>query len=167
MIVASLDRAREAFERHRPAMAISILDVDDPDPVFPGLASDRHLKFRIDNDADTNVIRTSARRRAEMLIDAVNAWDGRGDILVHCHQGVARSMAMAFIILCMKSQDRPEEEIAAELRAAAPHADPCLHLICQADDLLGRNGRMVEAIEDLCPACATNAAPIVALPLAA
>lgn len=167
VIVASLDRAQDAFARFRPTVIVSILDAGDPDPTFPELAPERCLTFRVKSDDDAEALRAAARERAEKLIALVNQWNGDGDILVHCHQGVARSMAAAFIIQCMKAPSRPEAEIAAELRKIAPHADPCLYLICAADDLLGRGGRMVEAIEDLRPACATLAAPIVVLPLAA
>ncbi len=167
IIVTSLDCAHEAFARYRPAMVISILDAEAIAPEFPGLARTRHTRLCVEKTRNAAELRAAANARAEKLIDLINTWDRRGDILIHCHLGVSRSTAAAFVIQCLLSPDRSEEEIAKALRAAAPHADPCLQLISQADDLLGREGRMIEAIEDLCPACATDTAPIVTLPLAA
>ena len=42
---------------------------------------------------------------------------------------------------------RDEEQIATELRAAAPSATPNARLVAIADDILGRDGRMRGAIE--------------------
>lgn len=167
IIVASLDRAQEAFKRYRPAMVLSMLDVESVEPVFPGLAPQNHIKLWVEKTGETTDLKAVAKAKAERLAEIFSAWDGRKDVLIHCTLGVARSMAAAFVVQCMFAPERSEEEIAAALRAAAPHADPCLHLVSQADELLGRDGRMIEAIADLCPACTTDSAPIVALPLAA
>ncbi|MEL6212295.1 MAG: hypothetical protein AAFQ96_01765, partial [Pseudomonadota bacterium] len=82
------------------------------------------------------------------------------------YHGVSRSTAAAFIIMCILQPEIPESELAQRLREAAPHADPCPLIIAYADDMLGRDGRMQDAIEELCLPCAQVAAPISTLDFA-
>ena len=109
--------------------------------------------------------------RCDALVQLAERWrkepDPKPAILIHCHEGAARSMAVAYILMCAIENKNCEKAIAARLRAAAPHADPNLMLISEADALLGRNDRMVEAVLDLCPACRASNAQVVTLPVAA
>ncbi len=54
--------------------------------------------------------------------------------------------AAAFIGACTLAPHRKEAEIAEALRAASPTASPNLLIVEHADRLLGREGRMVEAV---------------------
>lgn len=72
---------------------------------------------------------------------------GAGPILVHCYAGVSRSTAMAFAIACAREPGRDEFELAATLRRLSPTATPNRLIVRLADDSLGREGRMVAAIE--------------------
>ena len=73
-------------------------------------------------------------------------WDRAKPMLIHCWAGISRSTAAAYIITCLLNPERDEAEIANTLRAASPSATPNARLISVADEILGRNGRMVEAI---------------------
>ena len=53
------------------------------------------------------------------------------------------------------------------LRAVAPHADPCPMLVTYADEILGRDGRMADAVDDLCPPSPAISAPLAMVALAA
>ena len=66
--------------------------------------------------------------------------------MIHCYAGVSRSPAAAFIGACALEPDRREIEIAQELRRASPTATPNRRLVALADRMLGRQGRMVEAV---------------------
>ncbi len=66
--------------------------------------------------------------------------------MVNCYAGISRSTASAYIIAAALSPQRDEEELAQTLRALSPSATPNPKLISVADDVLGRRGRMVEAI---------------------
>jgi predicted protein tyrosine phosphatase len=86
----------------------------------------------------------------ERLAGAVIAF-GRacapGDtILVHCWMGVSRSPAAAYVIACARAPGA-ERAIAQELRRRSPVATPNRLLVALADDLLARNGRMVDSID--------------------
>ena len=66
--------------------------------------------------------------------------------LVHCWMGVSRSPAAAFIIACERAPGE-ERNIAEVLRRLSPTATPNRLLVSLADDLLARQGRMVDSID--------------------
>lgn len=68
-------------------------------------------------------------------------------MLVHCWAGVSRSTAGVFISLCRLNEDVPETLIAEALREASPTATPNAKLVGLADDLMGRDGRMSDAVQ--------------------
>jgi len=68
-------------------------------------------------------------------------------MLIHCWAGISRSTASAFAIACERNPHADEHAIALALRRAAPHAYPNRRLVALADDILGRRGRMIEAVE--------------------
>jgi predicted protein tyrosine phosphatase len=83
------------------------------------------------------------------VIGFAQRWNGEGDMVVHCWAGISRSTAAAFISLCAINPRTPEALIARRLRAASPTAHPNRLMIRLADDALGRDGRMVAAIEGM------------------
>jgi predicted protein tyrosine phosphatase len=94
---------------------------------------------------DAQILAESAH--VQQVIDFARAWDGRQPMLVHCFAGISRSTASAFIVACVKQPGKDEREIAQALRDASVTATPNRHLVALADDLLGRDGRMIAAIE--------------------
>jgi predicted protein tyrosine phosphatase len=66
-------------------------------------------------------------------------------LLIHCWAGISRSSAAAYILACDRHPGQ-ESEIADALRARAPFVTPNRLMVALADDLLGRNGAMVDAI---------------------
>jgi len=167
LIVSSLERAQEAFQNFQPTHIISILSEDEPRPVFEGLDKDHHLKLYVECETGPAAHNITAKQRTQLIVSSFENWADSEKILVHCAKGVSRSMAAAFILLCMAYPEKSEADIAREIRKAAPHADPCLFMIDHADEVLNRNGRMFDAIDDLPPSQTTIDAPIVLLPVAA
>ena len=82
----------------------------------------------------------------EKLIDFVTAWDRSAPIVVHCYAGISRSTAGAFITACALNPKRDETSIARAIRSLSPTAQPNIRLVSLADDLLGRKGRMIDAV---------------------
>ena len=72
--------------------------------------------------------------------------------------GISRSTAAAFVT-CALSPDRSEASIAQALRRASPTAKPNIRIVALADDMLGRNGRMVDAITAIGPGVLAEAFP--------
>ncbi|MGX5850407.1 tyrosine phosphatase family protein [Mesorhizobium sp. PL10] len=81
------------------------------------------------------------------LLDFARKWDRAKPMVVHCYAGVSRSTASAYIIAAALAPKRDELELAQTLRKLSPSATPNPRLIAVADTLLGRDGRMIEAIE--------------------
>jgi predicted protein tyrosine phosphatase len=50
-------------------------------------------------------------------------------------------------VLCDRAGAGFEREIAQAMRQRAPHASPNALLVRHADDILGREGRMIEAMD--------------------
>ncbi|MFO1114823.1 MAG: protein tyrosine phosphatase [Beijerinckiaceae bacterium] len=82
----------------------------------------------------------------EKLLTFVRAWDRADPLLIHCWAGVSRSTAAAFASACALRPERSEVEIARAIRTASPTATPNARFVAVADDILGRKGRMVDAV---------------------
>lgn len=89
------------------------------------------------------------KTHAQQLIDFVSKWDQAAPLVVHCWMGVSRSTAGAYITQCALMPDADEYELAHELRAASPEATPNMRLIHFADEILGRERRMIKAIDEI------------------
>ena len=63
--------------------------------------------------------------------------------------GVSRSTAAAYTVAAALAPKRDEVELAATLRRLSPSATPNIRIVTIADRLLGRDGRMVRAIESI------------------
>ena len=83
----------------------------------------------------------------ERFLQFVREWDRREPLLIHCYAGVSRSTAAAFIAVCALAPERDEAKTARLLRKLSPTATPNLLLVRHADAILGRDQRMVRAIE--------------------
>ncbi len=89
------------------------------------------------------------------LIEFVTSWDRTAPIVVHCYAGISRSTAGAFITACALNPRRDEESIARIIRSFSPTAQPNIRLVSLADDILGRGGRMMNAIRSIGPGIAS------------
>ncbi|MDX8501080.1 tyrosine phosphatase family protein [Mesorhizobium sp. VK4C] len=81
------------------------------------------------------------------LLDFAYRWDRAKPMVVHCYAGISRSTASAYIIAAALAPKRDEVELAKTLRFLSPSATPNPRLIAVADTLLGRDGRIIAAIE--------------------
>lgn len=165
LVITSLAAARAETDARKPSLAISILSEDEAMPDL-GLPQDRHLKLYVERESCARSIIEAGKGRAAEIIRFLKDWDGGGDILVHCNRGISRSTAAAFIVMCAAAPKADEARLAARLRQAAPYADPCPMLVDCADGLLGRDGRMMDAICGLCPPATAIVAPTAAIDLA-
>ncbi len=83
----------------------------------------------------------------EAIVAFARRWDQARPMVIHCFAGISRSTAGAFIATCALDPDRDEAVLAADIRHMSPTATPNIRMVRFADELLGRNGRMVAAIE--------------------
>jgi predicted protein tyrosine phosphatase len=74
-------------------------------------------------------------------------------------------MASAFTVLCDRLGPDREIEIAQAIRRRAPHAQPNRLLVSHADEALGRQGKMLAALNAMSPALLLEEGIITAFPL--
>ena len=87
-----------------------------------------------------------AAEHVEQVLSVARAWDRAAPMVIHCWAGVSRSTAAAYISACALSPERCEFELARTLRERSPTATPNALMISVADAILGREGRMIEAV---------------------
>jgi predicted protein tyrosine phosphatase len=110
----------------------------------------RHLLLEMDDiTVELDGYRAPAQEHLADLIRFVRGWDRRAPLVVHCYAGISRSTAGAFVAACALNPRREERVIAEAIRRASPTATPNIRIVSLADRLLGRDGRMVTAIEGI------------------
>lgn len=108
---------------------------------------DNHLFLGFDDvDLHAPDFSPPQRHHVECILDFGRKWPREKPLVVHCWAGISRSTAAAYAIMCALYPDVDEDTIAERLRKASPTATPNKLIVRHADDILGRRGRMVEAI---------------------
>ena len=85
----------------------------------------------------------------ERLITFVRSWSRTRPLVMHCFAGISRSTAGAYVAACALNSARCELAIARALRNASPTASPNMRIVSLGDRVLGRDGRMIAAIESI------------------
>jgi predicted protein tyrosine phosphatase len=148
--VCSLARLHETVEdtgaRHVVSLIGDVDGIDRPSCIAP----ENHLWLRFD---DISVPRDGyvmpGEEHVADLLDFVRGWDRRTPLVMHCFAGISRSTASAYASVCALNPHRDEVSIADALRRASPTATPNILIVSLADHMLGRNGRMIAAIENI------------------
>jgi predicted protein tyrosine phosphatase len=111
-----------------------------------------HLKVQVDDiteQMDGFVAPNDSH--IEQVLNFVRGWDRSAPLVVHCYAGISRSTASAFAAACMLNPHRDEISIARQIRAASPIASPNRLIVTLADKALGREGRMLRALDEMGP----------------
>jgi predicted protein tyrosine phosphatase len=146
--VCSLALVPQTITRLKPWGLITLLDpatmIDTPD----GVGADRHLKVGVnDINASAEGLISPKHDHVASVLAHGQAWDKALPLLIHCWAGVSRSTASAFMIACQANPEVAPATIANHIRAVSPTATPNRLLTSIADDMLGRRGAMVDAID--------------------
>lgn len=124
---------------------LTLLSPDHAGEEHRELARERHLELRFNDIAEPRPGLVPPDRK--LLAGIVEfGRQARQPMVIHCWAGISRSSAAAYVLACDRSPGY-ESDIADELRRRAPFATPNRLMVALADDLLGREGRMVAAIE--------------------
>lgn len=148
--VCPLSRLPETVRATGAQSLVTLIDEGTPVRRPSGIAAEKHLIVVLsDIVAELDGHTLPSQPHVEKLLAFVRLWDQTAPLLIHCFAGVSRSTAAAFIAACSLRPHRNEEEIAQAVRANSPTATPNARLVAIADAMLGRNGRMVAAIEKI------------------
>src|SRR5436305_311428 len=142
------DTVRETGARHVVTLIKDISLVHRP----AAIAAENHLLLDMDDIVDPlDGYVAPAEEHVGDLLRFVRGWNRGAPMVVHCYAGISRSTAGAFISACALNPQRDERTIAWSIRRASPTATPNRRLVSLADRLLGRQGRMLAAIEAIGP----------------
>lgn len=151
LTVCGLDELCD-FGGGKVSHVLSILDPDHPEPTaFGAYGEHERLELRFHDIIDPTRGQIAPQRAdverilafgRDLLAEPVDC----RHLLVHCHAGISRSTAALTMILAQSQPDRPAADAMAAVAAIRSKAWPNLRMIEIADDLLGRNGDLVDAV---------------------
>jgi len=148
------DTVRDTGARHVVTLIKDISLVHRPATI----PAENHLLLDMDDITDhIEGYVAPAEEHVGDLLHFVRAWPREAPLVVHCYAGISRSTAGAFVTACALNPRRNEATIARALRDASPTATPNIRIVSLADRMLGRQGRMVAAIQAIGPGMAAYA----------
>ena len=145
--VTPLSRLHETVEACAASHVVTLINPATPVQRPAAIAPERHLFIGVNDIVDPldgHILPADAH--VEQLLAFARAWDQQAPMVIHCWAGVSRSTAAAFITVCALRPERDEAATARLLRELSPSATPNAKLVRIADDLLGRGGRMADAV---------------------
>lgn len=150
IVVCSLARLHDTVAAHGAQDVVTLISENTPVERPDAVSSGRHLFLKFhDITMPMDGMTPPAENHVRELIDFARRWDRQAPMVVHCFAGVSRSTAAAYISALAINDQTDEEALALELRRLSPTASPNIRLVAFADEMLGRSGRMVRAIEKI------------------
>jgi len=144
---------------------LTLLSPDYPHVDWREFACERHLRLAFHDIVEpTPGLTAPDRDLMQAVLDFGRNAGHQRALLIHCWAGISRSSAAAYAIAC-DHNPRFERDIALELRRRSPSATPNRLMVRLADDLLARDGRMVEAIDGIGRGAEARVGEPYALPL--
>ena len=148
--VCSLSRLHDTVHQTGALHIVTMLKdtdrVERPDHILES----NHLILGMDDiTSEMDGYVTPCEEHVGRLLSFVRGWDRARPLVMHCYAGISRSTAGAYVAACALNAERSELTIARELRSASTSATPNARIVSLADRMLGRDGRMVAAIESI------------------
>lgn len=148
--VCSLPRLRETYARIGARRVITLINEGTPVDLPDALEEPDYLRLDMHDIAEVqDGMMPPGEAHVRRLLAFAGEWDQSQPLLVHCFAGISRSTATAYTIAAALNPKRDEAELAWRLRELSPSATPNPRIVAFADDILGRNGRMIRAIKDI------------------
>ena len=147
-LAALSDTVRATGASHVLTVMANVDQVQRPVSVLPT----NHLKVSMDDITEhIDGFTAPCEAHVEKVLAFVRGWDRAAPMVVHCYAGISRSTASAFAAACLLNPQRDELAIARQIRAASAIASPNRLIVSIADKLLGRDGRMLRALDEMGP----------------
>lgn len=146
--VCSLTKLEETVALTGARHVITLINAGTPMRLPATIGHQNHLFLAMHDIIETvDGMTPPGEVHVAQMLDWVNDWDRTTPLVVHCFAGISRSTAAAFTLVSALNPWRDEADLAALLRQRAPSATPNRRIVEIADRLLGRDGRMVAAID--------------------
>ena len=147
-LAALPDTVKATGASHVLTVMANVDQVQRPVSVLPA----NHLKVAMDDITEqVDGFVAPSEQHIEKVLAFVRGWDRSAALVVHCYAGISRSTASAFAAACMLNPRKDEISIARQIRAASPIASPNRLIVSLADKVLGRDGRMLRALDEMGP----------------
>jgi predicted protein tyrosine phosphatase len=147
-LAALADTVKVTGASHVLTIMANVDQVQRPRSMLPA----NHLKVQVDDIIEpVDGFIAPSEVHVEQVLDFVRRWDRGAPLVVHCYAGISRSTASAFAAVCALNPHRDEFSIARQIRAASPIASPNRLIVSLADKALGRDGRMLRALDEMGP----------------
>ena len=159
--VCSLARLHATVASTGARHVVSLVAREDALSRPEGVAPEDHLWLQLhDINEPLPGYVTPESEHVARLLAFVRRWGRDTPLVVHCYAGISRSTAAAFVAVCALTRAGNELAVAQALRRASPTATPNARIVTLGDELLGRGGRMIAAIDAIGHgAAATEATP--------
>jgi len=147
-LAALPDTVKATGASHVLTVMANVKQVQRPESVLEA----NHLRVQMDDITEQmDGFVAPSDSHIEQVLNFVRGWDRNAPLVVHCYAGISRSTASAFAAACMLNPHRDEVAIARQIRAASPIASPNRLIVGLADKALGRDGRMLRALDQMGP----------------
>ena len=148
IIVTPLSRLAETATRSGARDMVTLINMGTPVERPAEIAEARHLFLGFNDIIEpADGMTPPGAEHVHSLIAFGRNWDRQAPLLVHCYAGISRSTAGAYITALAFNPALDEVWLAQTLRRNAPSATPNSRLVALGDDILGRTGRLVDAIK--------------------
>lgn len=150
LLVCRLDQIAETAVRHGAREMISLIapgqNFHRPAVIDPK----RHLNLGVNDIAEAgDGLVAPAELHVRDIIDFARAWDRSAPLIIHCWFGISRSPAATLVAALALDPAQDDRALARRMRQASPHVTPNPGIIGFGDRLLGREGRLVAAVEEI------------------
>ncbi len=150
IFVTPLSRLSETVERSGAVRLVSLLTANTPFARPERIAPSDHLcLYMHDIVEEMPDMALPQDHHVQQLLDFASAWDRDNPLVINCFAGISRSTAAAYIVAAALNPARDERVLARTLRDVSASATPNIRLVTLADHLLGREGRMRRAIQEI------------------
>jgi len=143
----------EAYDRlKKPEDFTHVISISDAKREVPAVEGVYKVKKRLVlSFDDVSIVRKGYREpRAEdveRILRLAATVDDKSSLLCHCEQGISRSTAAAFIVLCDRFGPKREAEAMSFIINCQEGARPNELMVEIADQLMKRGGAMVKELE--------------------
>ena len=147
-------RADQVVEKTATLKPVAVLSIEHPDvkPDEPGaaprLADGTKQMILSFWDSEQDVAGAPDIGQVEQGIAFVMENIARGDVIIHCHAGKSRSVAVALGVLSLLHPCMGENELIEKILEIRPESAPNIAIVCMADELTGRGGKLLKAVKD-------------------
>jgi len=133
---------------HVLTVMANVEQVTRPVSVLPA----NHVKVSMDDiTEEMDGFVAPSETHIEQVLNFVRGWNRGAPLVVHCYAGISSAAATPLAAACSHKRPRDAIKIARKIRTPSPIASPNRRIVGLADRALGRNGRMLRALDEMGP----------------